>query len=97
MLGSMHVMFFREHNRIAREIKKLSPALNDATLYLVNLFKSSKFNLISSSEELDKVFVCQLPQSFSDQCMTNSEGSSCKFIGDTWVEIVPAEKDKTVL
>jgi hypothetical protein len=44
MLGSMHVMFFREHNRIAREIKKLSPALNDATLYLVILFKSSKFS-----------------------------------------------------
>jgi hypothetical protein len=51
----------------------------------------------NSSEELDTVFVCQLPQSFSDQCMTNSKGSSCKFIGDTWVEIVPAEKDKTVL
>lgn len=65
MLTAIHTFFVREHNRLAREYKKLNPRLNDETIYqeikrIVNAVYQniiySEFLPIVVGKELMKIF-----------------------------------------
>ena len=36
-LGAMHLLFVREHNRLARHLKRINPLWDDERLYQVRL------------------------------------------------------------